>query len=152
TAKLLQNRILTSLSASGKPIDFETQIKPWIGDEAALAGLDSSRKGLQLLAVASVRDKNRALAFLLQAKPIGSRSHHRVRILLYKNGTTAAIVGKMVVVGPLETVRAAIDLRSAEQNSLAAQDPFKTSISKLQEDRFAEFFLSQRGAKQLKQL
>jgi hypothetical protein len=98
-------RLAAALSPAAAGLDFEKDIRPWLGDDAAVAVLDG---GTPML-VASVRDRGAAGRLLdrLGATPAGAYKGVALRQL--KPSATVAIAGDHLVAGPAAEVRAAID-------------------------------------------
>ena len=98
-------RLAASVTPAAASLDFAKDIRPWLGDDAAVALLDG---GTPML-VAAVRDKGAAGGMLdkLGATPAGVYKGVALRQL--EPSATAAITGEHLVVGPAAEVRAAID-------------------------------------------
>jgi len=105
-------RLSGLLSAGdGRPVDFARDVRPWLGDEAALAitrGRGTTAGSLLLLAVA---DAAKARDFLARNGGRARRSEHRgTAVSTYAGGAVAAFVDGFLAIGQRRSVEAAIDL------------------------------------------
>jgi len=142
----LRDRALDNLSRGRRPLDFETQVRPWIGDEAALALLREGDRATSLILV-RVADRRFARRFLAGAGESRSERHRGVALRVY--GTlAAAFVGKFLAVGSPRNVRAAID--TTRRRSLGRQQLFRQAVEKLDtDDPLAYAYAPQRGIAQV---
>ena len=106
----LRDRALDSVSRGRRPLDFETQVRPWIGDEAAVALLPAGRRATSLILV-RVADQPLARRFLAGAGDPTGRKVRRGTVIRVYGDLAAAFVGDFLAVGSLPNVRAAIDAR-----------------------------------------
>ena len=126
----LRDQALESLSRERRRLNFETQVRPWIGDEAALAFLREGRRATSLILL-KVADEPLARRFLAGAgKPVSQR-HGGVRLQLYGDLATAFVDG-FVAIGTPTNVRAAIDAR--RRGSLERVDRFDRAVNRLDLD------------------
>jgi hypothetical protein len=146
TLRRLRERALRSLSGGDRPLDFDTAVRPWIGDEAAIALLPDGRRASSLILV-RVADQARAREFLRGAGRPRERRHRGVTVRSY--GTLAtAFVGNFLAIGRPEHVRAAIDTRGG--GSLGADSLFRSAVRKLEaDDPIAYAYASQNGVSRL---
>ncbi len=105
--------------AGGSSSDFASAAKPWLGREAALAGLGAPGGSSSSLIVLDVRNAARARAFVARAGASAVGAYHGVRILGYGSGIELAFVRHYLVVGSAAGVRAAIDAAAGRARSLA---------------------------------
>jgi hypothetical protein len=106
----LLNRAVAALHTGGSPSEVDSALRPWLGDEAALALLPRGRRATSLI-LFRVRNLKRAKSFLAGAG--------RPRISLYRGvqvreyGLLAAtFVGGFLAIGSPRNVRLAIDARA----------------------------------------
>ena len=142
----LRNQALDSLSSGRRPLDFDTQVRPWIGDEAALALLPDGTRATSLILV-RVGDETGARRFLEGAGKPRSQRHRGVTVRVYGD-LAAAFVGNFLAIGRPENVRAAIDARRAR--SLGATPLFRRAVESLQlKDPLAYAYAPERGLTQV---
>ena len=142
----LRDRALDSISRGRRPLDFDTQVRPWIGDEAAVALLPDGRRATSLILV-RVADQTGARTFLQGAgRPTESR--HRGVIVRAYGGLAASFVGKYLAVGSPANVRAAIDARRGA--SLARSRLFRRAVDRLRiDDALAYAWAPEEGVSQV---
>ncbi len=142
----LRDRALESLSR-GRPLDFATQVGPWIGDEAAVALLPAGRRATSLILV-RVADERLARRFLEGAgRPTGRELRRGIVIRMYED-LAAAFVDRFLAVGSPRNVRAAIDAR--RRGSLERQGLFRRAVDKLEvEDPIGYAYAPAQGVTQV---
>jgi hypothetical protein len=138
----LRDRALDSLSRGRRPLDFDTQLRPWIGDQAALALLPDGRRATSLI-LAQVADQAQARRFLTGAGRPREQPYRGVTVRVYGD-IAAAFVGNFLAVGSAQNVRAAID--ASHGASLARDKLFRDTVAELNVDeRLAYAYATQRG-------
>jgi len=146
TLRRLRERALRSLSRADRALDFDTSVRPWIGDEAAIALLPDGRRASSLILV-RVADQARARDFLRGAGRPRERRHKGVTVRSYGDLATA-FVGNFLAIGRPEHVRAAIDTRDGR--SLGDDSLFRSAVRGLEaEDPIAYAYASQDGVSRL---
>ena len=146
TLRRLRERALRSLSGGDRALDFDTAVRPWIGDEAAIALLPDGRRASSLILV-RVADQARARDFLRGAGRPRERRHRGVTVRSYGSLATA-FVGNFLAIGGPEHVRAAIDTRGGR--SLGDDSLFRSAVGRLEaDDPIAYAYASQDGVSRL---
>ena len=102
-------------------------MRPWIGDEAAIALLPDGRRASSLILV-RVADQARARDFLRGAGRPREQRHRGVTVRSYGSLATA-FVGNFLAIGRPEHVRAAIDTRGGR--SLGDDSLFRSAVRRL---------------------
>jgi hypothetical protein len=141
---------LPQLAAAFTPaaggLDFGKDIKPWLGDDAAVALLD----GGDPLLVASVSDGAGAERLLHKLGAASAGTYKGVNLRLLKPSAAAAIAGDHLVVGPSAAVRDAIDRDAgAGPPSLASSRVFRRAAATRSGAASAEVFASSAGLRRL---
>ncbi len=126
----LRDRALESLSRERRRLNFETQVRPWIGDEAAVALLPAGRRATSLILL-RIADEPLARRFL-EGAGRSTRQRHRGIVVRVYGDLAAAFVGRFMAIGTPANVRAAIDVR--RRGSLARVDRFRRAVDELQTD------------------
>jgi hypothetical protein len=130
----LRDRALQSLSRERRRLDFETQVRPWIGNEAALALLRDGRRATSLILL-RVADEPLARRFLQGAGRSTLQRHRGVPVRVYGD-LAVAFVRDFMAIGTPANVRSAIDTRRG--GSLARTELFRKAVGELAvEDRLA---------------
>jgi hypothetical protein len=146
TLRRLRAQALRSLERGGGSLDFDVSIRPWIGDQAAIALLPDGRRASSLILV-SVADQARARQFLSGAGRPEVQRHRGVTIRAYGDLATA-FVGEFLAIGRPELVRASID--TAGGRSLADEALYRDAVARLEtEDPIAYGYASQDGVSRL---
>jgi hypothetical protein len=94
-------------------LDYARDVRPWLGDEVALAMLDGGSAGPEPLLLASVDDRAAARRALDKLGARRSGSHGGTPLYSLPPRATAAFAGDHLVIGPAAAVTGAID-RSGE--------------------------------------
>ena len=126
----LRDAALDRVSRGRRPLDFDTQVRPWIGDEAAVALLPEGRRATSLILV-RVADQARARRFLSGAGR-AEESRYRGVVVRRYGELAAAFVDDYLVVGSPANVRAALDAR--RRGSLARAPLFRRAVARLRID------------------
>jgi hypothetical protein len=146
TLRRLRQSALRSLERGGGALDFDVSIRPWIGDEAAIALLPDGRRASSLI-LAGVADQARARQFLSGAGRPRLERYRGVTIRSYGDLATA-FVGDFLAIGNPVHVRASIDTRG--RRSLADDGLFRDAVGRLEtEDPIVYGFASQDGVSRL---
>ena len=142
----LRARALDSVSRERRRLNFETQVRPWIGDEAAVALLPEGRRATSLILL-RVADEALARRFLAGAGSSTRQRHRGIDVRLYGD-LAAAFVGRFMAIGSLANVRAAIDAR--RRGSLEGVDRFHRAVDELEvQDPLAYAYMPARGFSQV---
>ena len=135
---------------SGTGLDYREQIKPWLGDQLAIAawptGTDATES--ELVVIAQVRDEEAAAASVAELAAEGgsveTRAYEGVDLHVGST-TTYAFVGGMLVAGPApEAIEDVVDA-SAGGESLADQDEFREAMDRVSADYLASVFVDLAG-------
>lgn len=145
----LRDTLLTRLSAIGPGVSYRRDVEPWLGDEAALALLNSAGSTAGSEIVLAVKDRTKAEAFLSRtAGPAGQITYRGTRIASYGTVSTA-FVGRFLVVGPEASLRAAIDLAHDPARALSGSDAYRKAAAGAPADRVASLYASTAGVTRL---
>jgi hypothetical protein len=110
-----------ALTPAAGSLDPARDVRPWLGDEIAVALLDGGSAGPEPMLVAAVDDRAAAERTLsrLGAKPAGR--HAGTPLLSLPPRTSAAFTDDHLVIGPLSAVSGAID-RAGDNGSPSLAD------------------------------
>jgi hypothetical protein len=126
----LRDRALESLSRERRRLNFETQVRPWIGDEAAVALLREGRRATSLILL-QVADEPLARRFLEGAGKSTREVHRGIAMRVYGD-LAVAFVGRFMAIGTPANVRGAIDAR--RRGSLAHVSLYRRAVAQLEVD------------------
>jgi len=135
----------------GTGFDYREQIKPWLGNQVALAGWPSADDAATpaVVLIAEVKDPAAAEAAIGElvadeGASFSSESYQGVELHV-GGGNAYGFVGGMLVVGPTaEGVKAVVDAQGGA-GSLADRDDFRSTMAALPADHLASFFVDLGG-------
>ena len=135
--------------SGGAPLDFARDVAPWLGNEAALAVLNTTTSTAGSLIVLDVSDRARARAFLARsgARPVGS--YRRVQLLGYPTGTELAFLGRYLAFGQDASLRAAIDVQTGIAPSLQHDPTYQRAAAGEPAGRVLDAYASASGVQRL---
>jgi len=143
---------LLGSGAAGQPVDFRRDVRPWLGDEAALALTRGSRGTAGSLLLLAVSDEEGARRFLARTAGPARRGSWRGQALsTYGNGTVAAFADGFLLVGQLATVRGALDRAAGAKGARAlADDPaYRRATAGQPDDRALDAYATVAGVRLL---
>jgi hypothetical protein len=135
---------LKAVSPAPGAFDLQRDVRPWLGDEAAVALVDLGGGRFGSLVIASVRDEPKAEALLQRVG--GARPATRYRdtvVRRFGGGNAAAFVPGFLVAGPELAVQRAIDVSRGDAPALARAAAFERALAGAR--RPAEVYVAPRG-------
>jgi len=102
----------------GGAFELERDVRPWLGDEAALALLDSGGPAANVLLLLAVRDEPKAQGLLTRAAGEVPAVEHRGIAVRRFDRVAVAFVDGFMAVGQEASVKAAIDRTAGEGRAL----------------------------------
>lgn len=106
----LRDQALGGLAAGRTPEKLDSELRPWLGDEAAVALLPQGRRANSLV-LFKVGNVQRAKQFLAGAGQARIALYRDTQVRMYKT-LSAAFIGDFLAIGRLENVHAALDARA----------------------------------------
>ena len=135
----------------GSGIDYRADVKPWLGDQVAIAAWPGADDPAQVEAVliAQVRDREAAEASAPnlvggEDASFTSETYEGVELNLTDSGAYAFMGEMLVVGGTADNLRAVVDVQ-AGADSLAARPDFRTAVDHLPQDHLASAFVDLAG-------
>lgn len=136
--------IVGSKVDGGRGITYATDVKPWLGNRAAVYFRVVAGPGSKPVLVLETKNAAKARTSLVTGEGTGAKTTYRgVRIARRPDGTSAAVVGRWAVVGDLPGVRASID--AARGYDLGGTDRFRSGSRKAKEDRLGFLWVDLRA-------
>jgi hypothetical protein len=134
--------------APSRPISFASEIRPWLGREAAVALLENGTGPPAPLIVLDVAESARARAFLGQigAGPAGT---YRGEQLYARRGAALAFASHYLVLGSRSSVQAALDVATGHGAPLAADPAYRQAATGEPADRVLDVYTSAVGVRRL---
>ena len=149
-AAALTTRLSRALSGgSSSSIDFGSQVRPWLGKEAAFALLNTTTSTAGTLIVLDVRNRARARAFLASQAIAPAGRYRGKQLLAFSSGTTLAFVRHYLVLGQAASVRAAIAAGTGAAPSLASAGAYRRAASGEPADRVLDVYMSADGVRRV---
>jgi hypothetical protein len=121
----LRTRFLRSVTLRGGPIHLGREVYPWLGNEAALALLPGRGNVARSLILLEVSDRELANAFLSRAVGRPASTSYRGTTIDSYGSRATAFVGRFLVIGQLENVKAAIETGQGARDSLEQVAAFR---------------------------
>lgn len=135
----LRDQVLDRLAVSG-------DVRPWLGDEIALALTDGSDGTAGSLVLLSVGDAAEAKAFIARGARRSGPGKEYQGVKLDRYGAVyAAFIGDFVALGQADTLERAIDLHRGNGRSLAADATYRETTVGLPADRVADAYATSDG-------
>jgi hypothetical protein len=141
----LQQLISDALRSSDSGISYEDNIKPWLGDDAAVFvsgfGLDGKPRDVGVLLATD--DEGQALAAVKKSEPKAKQASYKgkdyVTFVADGDQLAAGTVDGWLLVGTVTGFKAAADAASGE--GLAGTDRYKQALAGAAEDRLGLVYL-----------
>ena len=140
---------LASIVGGGKSVNFATDIKPWLGNEVAVAFLNTTSSAAGSLIALAVTDQSRARALLLRSGATSNGTYRRVQLYRYPTGTVLAFVRNYLTLGQAASVRAAIDVSTGASPSLATNPAYVRASAGEPPDRVLDAYASAAGVQRI---
>ncbi len=149
---LFSGQLMTRLGtiAGGESrVDFKRDIRPWLGNEAALALLNAQSSTAGSLIVLDVRYAAKARAFITAAGAASAGAYQGSGLYRYRSGTELAFVRHYMVVGQPASVRSAIDAAAGRLQPLSANGAYQRAATGEPADRVLDAYASPAGVRRL---
>lgn len=140
---------LGEILSGGHSIDFGGQVRPWLGNEAALALLNTTTSTAGTLIILDVRNPSAARAFLRGQGATSQGSYRGTQLLAYPSGSQLAFVSHFLVVGQAASVRSAIDVAAGATQSLAGSSVYQRATSTEPPGRVLDAYASLAGVRRV---
>lgn len=139
--------VLTGSAGTG--VDSATQVRPWLGKEAAFALLDTRGSTAGSLIVLDVRNRAKASAFLAGAGAIPDGSYDGVSLLRERSGTELAFARHYLLLGQSASVQAGLDVARGHVSSLQANPAYQRAATGEPPDRVLDAYASVAGVRRV---
>src|SRR4051794_12564955 len=136
------NQLIEQASQSEKnsPVDYDKDVKPWLGDKVAVFGAQSGGKASPAYAViVATSDEGKAKETIKKGKQAGDRdaTYRGTEYVVDKDGTATATTDGFFLAGNEAGVKVAIDTAKAEDRSLSKSDRYKEATKDASDERVA---------------
>lgn len=147
--KTLRDDIVRRLASTGAPVNFDRDVRPWLGKEAALALLNADSDTAGSLVLLDVADRKRAQAFVARSSASTPTSTYHGVALRRSGDVTTAFIGHFLVIGQDATVRRAVDVRDGRRPALPSDAIYRRAIKGMPGGRVADAYASADGVSRL---
>ena len=144
----LSDQILGFLPGpSGRPLDFQQDIRPWLAGEVALSLVPGTGGRPEQALLFEVADTAGAQGFAegLASGPLTESDHAGVAVRTDQRGNSNAIVSGFLVLGPQAAVEQTIDVAEGDERSLTSSPLSEQVLDALPEDAVAQVAVSEAG-------
>ena len=132
-----------AISPTAGGFDLKRDVRPWLGDEAAVALVDLGGGRFGSLLVAKVNDKPKAEALLQRVAGARPGGRYGKTVVRRFGDNAAAFVKGFLVAGPELAVQRSIDAARGESPSLSDSATFERALGGAR--RPAQLYVSSRG-------
>ena len=140
---------LTALIGGGAPVQWDRDIRPWLGREMALALLNTATSNAGSEMVVAVARPAAARAFVMRAGAMADGSYRTTTLYRYRSGATLAFIRHYLVLGQDASVTAAIDAAAGAMPTLASSGDYRSAASGEPADRVLDAYVSSDGVQRL---
>ena len=138
----LRGEALRAISPAPGAFDVQRDVRPWLGDEAAVALVDLGGGQFGSLVIAQVRNRPRAEALLQRVAGARPAARYSKTVIRRFGDNAAAFVEGYLVAGPELAVQRSIDASRGDTPALADAKAFERAVAGAR--RPALFYLSAR--------
>jgi hypothetical protein len=125
--------------AQDKPLNWDRDVSPWLGERAGGWVSASSKKEGFAFAIA-MKDEDKAKDFLKRSAGTDRKGSHKgVDYTVDSSGNAQGISGDFVIVGTEREIKRTIDAQKGD--SLGESKRYKDAVGKLDKDRLGTFFV-----------
>ena len=139
----IRDAALSAVSPAAGAFDPQRDVRPWLGDEAAVALVDIGDGRFGSLVLAQVRSRPRAEALLQRVAGRGRGVRYRDAVLRRFGANAATFAGGFLVAGPEAAVRRVVDVARGDAPALADAPAFEAALEDVR--RPAAAYVSPRG-------
>jgi hypothetical protein len=137
------------ITGPGIAVNFESEVKPWLGKEVAFAVFDTPSSAAGSLIVAAVAKRRVAERFIAGLPSDGTASYEGTKITGHPGAGDTAFVGRYLVIGHSASIRAAIDVEARRTQSLNENSSYRRAAASEPAGRAADAYLSATGVTRL---
>lgn len=145
----LRDAAVRQLVAAGREGADAGEIRPFLGDEAALALTDRGMDVAGSLVMLEVTDRAAANRYLERGQGTVRESEARGVPMRTFGTLVTAIIDDILVIGQLASVRDAIELSTGRGSSLADDPAYRRAMQGMPDDRVADAFVTADGLRRL---
>ncbi len=141
----VENRLSAIAGGGRTDVSYRRDIRPWLGNEAALALLNTTGATAGSEMILGVKRHAAAQSFLTSAGAVTAGAYRGTALYAYRSGTEVAFVSHYLVLGQPASVRAAIDVADGQRQSLSATSTYRKAAAGEPDDRVLDAYVSAAG-------
>ncbi len=149
---LVTSRVTALLAGSGgspSTSNYQHDVRPWLGKEAAIAFLNTTTSTAGSEIVLDVTKPAAARDFLTRAGAASAGTYHGTTLYRLRSGTEVAFAGHYLILGAAATVQRALDASSGRVRSLAATPAYDRAAAGEPAGRVLDAYFSAPGITRL---
>lgn len=148
-AGVVTSRLAAIVGGGRGSINYQDDIRPWLGKEAAIAFLNSTTSTAGSEIVLDVRAPAKARSFLARtgATPVGA--YRGIKVYRRSSGVELAFVRHYLVLGQAATLDSAIDASAGRTSSLARSSTYARAAAGEPAGRVVDIYFSAQGITRL---
>jgi hypothetical protein len=136
-------------SGASSSLNYQDDIRPWLGKEAAIAFVDTATSTAGSEIVLDVKSLRKARAFVARSGASSAGSLHGVNRYRLRTGTELAFIRHYLVLGQPATVDSAIDAGRNRRSSLAGSSAYQRAAAGEPAGRVVDMYFSTAGITRL---
>lgn len=137
------------VSTVGRDFDLARDVRPWLGDEVAIALLDAGGTVADSLLVLAVRDRAKADTFLTRVVGAGTPVPYRGVPVQHFGPVSAAFSGTFLIIGQDAAVKGALDRAAGTGPTLDEAPTYRRATQDRPDDRSLDLFLASGGVRRV---
>lgn len=144
---VVRHELLGKLGVTGPgvAVNFDTEIKPWLGKEVALAIFATPSSTASSLLVVGVAHKRAAVRFVAGLPTDGTASYGGTTITGHPGAGDTAFLGRYLLLGHSASIRAAIDVAARRAPSLSENLAYRRASATEPAGRAVDAYISETG-------
>lgn len=145
----LRTRLELAISRRAGGFDLDRDVRSWLGDEAAIAFLDTGTTTANSLVLLSVADEPKAQGVLARAVGAAGGVAYRGKAIRRFGSVAAAFTNGFLAIGQEESVRSAIDLGTRRGKALAGDAAYLAATVDRPPERTVDVYASADGVRRV---
>ena len=137
------------LTNPASALDFNRDIRPWLGKEAAWALLDTGAATPASLVVLGVGNRREAERFLAGLPVHGTQSYQGTTMTGHPGADATALVGHYLLIGHSAAIRAAIDAAAGRSAALSEDPAYRRATKSEPAGRAVDAYVTATGLTRL---
>ncbi len=146
---VVTSRLAAIVGGGRGSFNYQDDIRPWLGREAAIAFLNTTTSTAGSEIVLDVKSPAKARSFLARVGVAPMGTYRGLRLYGRSSGIELAFVRHYLVLGQAATVDSAIDASAGRTSSLATSSPYTRAAAGESAGRVVDIYFSPQGITRL---